>query len=194
MGRGRKEKLKKRRRRRENGRWRVRICARGPAVAQPRATIREPRPSSRLTRGTASSAPSAAPAPPPQPSRLPSREHCSCGRQRCRTRSLNQGMPSAALCVLGDAEGPSPGARWCLTRDMRGRRGRKPGGGGGTQSRGCEPGEKGKGRAGLAEGGGEQKKSMGETKCVIGMLRAPLSHADWCLTRDGCISVQRRHA
>ena len=74
------------------------------------------------------------------------------------------GMPSAALCVLGDAEGPSPGARWCLTRDMRGRRGRKAGGGGGTQSRGCEPGEKGKGRAGLAEGGGEQKISMGEAK------------------------------
>ena len=147
---------------------------------------REHHPRSRYISAVSRPSASATAVPPSFPKSLP--------LQRCRTRSLNQGMPSAALCVLGDAEGPSPGARWCLTRDMRGRRGRKAGGGGGTQSRGCEPVEKGKGRAGLAEGGGEQKISMGETKCVIGTLRGPLSHADWLLTRDGCISVQRRHA
>ncbi len=74
-----------------------------------------------LTRGSAPSAPSAAPAPPPQPSRRPPRGHSPCGKKRCRRRSLNQGMSSAALCVLGDTGGPSPGARWCLTPPSTGR-------------------------------------------------------------------------
>ena len=89
---GANEKLEKRKRGRENGRWRVRICARGPAVAQPRATIREPRPSSRLTGGTAPSASSAAPAPPPQPSRRPSRDHSPCGGKRWRNQQNAERM------------------------------------------------------------------------------------------------------
>ena len=102
------------------GQRRVRICAREPAIAQPRVAIRRPCPTAPLTLGPAPSAPSAAPAPPPQPPRRPSREHCSCGRQMGRIQQHAEWMQTRDAgrsgciwlenqCRLADWPEESPG-------------------------------------------------------------------------------------